>query len=87
MMAELVVKVEHAIESNTFGDVWAVDHAARAAIEAVFDWLATPSVEAMQVGADNLVGSHNDDWTEDAREIWSAMLAQMKREALGGEDG
>lgn len=30
--------------------------------------------DVAEVGADNLFGSAADDWTDDARQIWSAMI-------------
>ena len=51
---------------------------ARASIAAVFDWLAEPSDEAWREGECNSLA-----WEADAREIWPAMLAEMRKAALG----
>lgn len=53
---------------------------ARAAIEAVFDWLAEPGPKAYNAAykaADDAV-----QW-DSARIYWTAMLAAMRKEALG----
>ena len=56
---------------------------ARAAIVEVLAWMETPSDAVAEAGVDKLFGSSSDDWKDDAREVWTAMLAAMKREALG----
>lgn len=55
------------------------DKAARAAIAALFDWLAEPSGAAVDAGA---YGS-GEDSRGVALGAWQAMLAEMRKEALG----
>ena len=53
--------------------------AARAALTALLD----PTAAMAQAGADNLVGSATDDWSEDARVIWRAMIQAALDEKEG----
>ena len=78
-MSELVAKVADAILTADESEAQASPtRLSRAAIAAVFDWLAEPSDEAWREGECNSL-----PWEADAREIWPAMLAEMRRAALG----
>jgi hypothetical protein len=52
---------------------------ARAALTALLE----PSEAMAAAGADNLFGSSSDDWSDDARAVWSAMV----QAALDEKDG
>lgn len=58
--------------------------AARAAIAAVFDWLADPSQEAFEAGEYD-DGDPHGEWFGGSRleQSWDAMLLQLRKEALG----
>lgn len=62
-----------------FGEVRA------AAITAVFDWLAEPSGEAKHDGRYAIGGEPGSraDTEEAAADCWTAMLAEMRKQALG----
>ena len=85
-MSELVEKVADAILTADESEAQASPtRLSRAAIAAVFDWLAVASAEAISDGRYAIGGepdSHAD--TEDAaRDCWEAMLAEMRKAALG----
>lgn len=46
-----------------------------------------PTTEMMEAGADNLFGSASDDWKDDARVIWNAMLAAAPATPPHNEEG
>lgn len=78
-MSELVEKVALAIETPISEGAqycdWYMPDISRAAIEAVFAWLATPSDAANRAGDDRYIYG--------PAPLWTAMLSQLRKEALG----
>jgi hypothetical protein len=82
----LVERVAQVICADSYPDCPKAWHdEARAAITAVFDWLAEPSKEAVTEGRYAICAEPDThaDSNEAAQACYLAMLAQMRKEALG----
>lgn len=55
---------------------------ARAAIAEVLDAMREPSEAVAGEGADHLFAASSDNWSDDARRVWQAMLDQFRKEVF-----